>query len=186
MNKTNDEEKPRGHAQDLNLGFTLLDGDCLPRNPTMDEFHAIAELFPHHVGTAVIGPFLVITVKELPKTPWPVSLAGLPLHLTTTPFEVPWQLGRPGNLRKEAIEHLDARLGAERSHYDAVLSYFENAKIDVSEVLWITGYWRVRIPESAFTPGLPGRLCQASVSYVTGDLEFPSTSCAKDPSYERF
>ena len=37
------------------------------RNPTNEEFDILDCPFPAHFGTAVISPFLVIRVKDLPR-----------------------------------------------------------------------------------------------------------------------
>src|ERR1700722_3542385 len=104
MNQNEETRQRPDHSHQMDprhivLDFTLLNDNCLPRNPTDNEFKILCELFPSQLGAGVIGPFLVITVKELPAKPWPVSVAGLPLFLTTNMCETPWEFGKTGNFR---------------------------------------------------------------------------------------
>ena len=96
------------------MPFTLLDQHGLPRQPTAAERLALGHLFPGHRGLFVFGPFLVVTMETLPRDPWPMRIAGLPLYLTCLEFEVPWDLGTLGNPRVLALEQHNAKFRGAR------------------------------------------------------------------------
>lgn len=161
------------HARHIELAFRLQSENHLPRNPTLDEFEILFSLFPACLGVAVLGPFLVIHVEKIPPKPWPVSVAGLPLFLTTNGLEVPWTLGGAGNMRYAVLEHLDARNGGERALYDAVIAFFEEQSIEISELVWFFGCWRVRLAAERDVTSLPGKVCQTTTFYTSEELASP-------------
>nr|AGN71621.1 hypothetical protein 2379 [Monascus pilosus] len=184
---------PLMHTRHIVLSFNLRDQKNLPRNPTLDEFEVLSGLFPAYSGAAVLGPFLVIYVKELPPKPWPLSVAGLPLFLTTEDFKVPWTIGTAGNVRHSVLDHLDARETSDRSLYEAVISFFRKQNVEIFEVVWFFGCWRVRTFPGADISILPGKMCQATTFYIAGEepipieaafrQKLPTTTCADDSEY---
>lgn len=54
-----------------------------PVPPKKEELQILLNLFPKTTNVTVIGPMLVIVVQELPKKPWPLTVAGLPLYITS-------------------------------------------------------------------------------------------------------
>lgn len=173
---------PRAYARHITLDFTLIDNNRLPRNPTQDEFEVLQNLFPSQTGVAVFGPFLTVYVDELPPKPWPVSVAGLPLFLTTNVFDTPWTIGTPGNTRYHVLGHLDARDNSSRSLYEAVIGFFEGEKVEVLEVVWIVGCWRVRVPTGTDISTLPGKVCQTTTFYISGDETTPIEAAIRTKS----
>lgn len=84
---------------------------------------------PHNKGFKVIGPFLIVRFDKLPSTPWPVSVAGLAIFLTTNQFELPWKLGLAGDPRFKILSNRDCRALSIREDYDAVVSYILRQEI---------------------------------------------------------
>lgn len=171
------------HAAMKSIPFTLLDKNRLPRPPTPEERQTLGRLFPGQRGLCVLGPFLIITVESLPLEPWPACIAGLPLYLTCTDFEVPWELGIPGNPRVQELEQLNAKSRPTRVLYDAVIQHFEERNIDIHELVWIAGSWRVSVSGTP-TEVLPGKVCQVTVFYVIKEpATLPQASIfrSKDP-----
>jgi hypothetical protein len=63
--------------------FALIENGVL-RLPPPEERKLLFNLFQHTYAVAV-GPLMVIIrVKALPPKPWPVTVAGAPLYLTTS------------------------------------------------------------------------------------------------------
>ena len=73
------------------LDFSLLQ-DGQPKIPSSDQFEEIMYLFPNRTSVKAMLSFLVVTCKTLPPRPWPLTVAGLPLYLTTENNE-PLDLG---------------------------------------------------------------------------------------------
>lgn len=155
----------------MQVPFTLVDQDGLSRHPTPEERSTLSCIFPGQKGFYVLGPFQVITVKSLPRDPWPAKMAGLPLYVTCSDFKIPWELGSPGNPRVLALEHLNAKLRPTREIYYAVIQYFENIPIDIHELIWITGSWRANISNTPteMLLRLPGKICQIAVFYICSE-----------------
>jgi hypothetical protein len=64
--------------------------DGIPREPTSAEVVEITKMFPTCKDVYYQHPLLVVVVQELPKKPWPVFLADLPLAITTTYIPHSW------------------------------------------------------------------------------------------------
>ncbi|KAL8691389.1 MAG: hypothetical protein Q9218_003383 [Villophora microphyllina] len=61
--------------------------------PTNEQRQQIKALFPTCFGVGVFPPFLVVRCQDLPPKPWPVTVAGLPLWITSDPDERPMDYG---------------------------------------------------------------------------------------------
>ncbi|EFR01036.1 hypothetical protein MGYG_04039 [Nannizzia gypsea CBS 118893] len=149
------------------VNFTLMDGSCLPRSPTESERAALSQLFPSQLGFGVDGPFLVVYVKELPAKPWPRFVAGLLLYLTTTPFASPLPVGSIGIVRWSALRDLDATRTSSEALYHAVIDFFENEGVQIQEIQWFFGCWRIVLPENTEISKLPGKLCRVAAFYFS-------------------
>jgi hypothetical protein len=56
----------------------------IPRGPTEEELPELQRLFPTLRNVSYEHPLLILVVEDLPKKPWPMVFANLPLWLTTT------------------------------------------------------------------------------------------------------
>jgi len=77
----------------LTLSFSLLTNG-IPRNPTEAE---VRELQSHFKTLRSVGfqhPFLVLVVDILPPQPWPVIIADVPLWITSSANEPPFDMGQ--------------------------------------------------------------------------------------------
>ena len=75
--------------------FTLIERG-LPRMPKGDELSILGTLFPTQFALTVVPPMLTIHVRMLPPKPWPLTVTGLPLYLTTGEWNTRYDHGRPG------------------------------------------------------------------------------------------
>lgn len=132
-------------AKHIDFDFTLLDSNEIPRQPNGDEHKKVLHALPHNKDFKVIGPFLIVHVNKLPSKPWPVSVAGIALFLTTNQFELPWKLGLAGDPRFKILSNRDCRASSTREDYDTVVSYFVRQDIYVHQIVWISGIWRLQI-----------------------------------------
>jgi len=83
--------------------------------------------------------------------------------------ETPWEFGKTGNFRYHVLENLDARENGSRRFYEAVIDFFENEKVEILEVVWIPGYWRIMVPTGEDISTLPGKICRTTAFYLLGD-----------------
>lgn len=157
--------------------------------PPPREFQVLGSLLPTHSGIGVLGPFLVLNVDHLPTKPWPLSVAGLPLFITTATHARPWALGRPGNPRHRVLEHHDGYRTRDRCLYEAVINYFEEEQISISEVVWFFGCWRITLSGASEHPAaLPGKICRTTIFYLVEANDRPVDAAfrGKIPARARF
>ena len=160
-----------GDARHLELDFRLVDANGFTRNPTSDESQVLFNLFPETVGAGVCGPFLWVTVRKMPSHPWPVSVAGLPLYVSTLDFEIPWRTGGPGNPHFSVLESLDSRSTINEELYYAVVDFFDSRSIEIYQVTWTLGGWQIEVNANVDKGLLPARICQSLVGYLIHDPE---------------
>lgn len=67
--------------------------DGVQINPTKEQANAILDLFPTATKLSLHNPFIIVTCKQLPPKPWPLTVAGMPLYLTTDANTIPLKLG---------------------------------------------------------------------------------------------
>lgn len=155
-----------GDARHLELDFKLVDENGFPRIPESGESEILFNLFPQTVGVGICGPFLWITVETLPSRPWHVSVAGLPLYLSTNDFDIPWRTGGPGNPQLSVLESLDSRCTTSEDLYHAAVDFFDSKSIEIYQVAWTIGGWQVEIDANVDKSLLPARICQSPVGYL--------------------
>jgi hypothetical protein len=88
----------------VELTFTLIGDGRWTTPPSWDSFQELKSLFPTTFEVEVIPPILLIRVRVLPPKPWPMTVAGLPLRLTTDPDEECFKRGMVGRGGKELID----------------------------------------------------------------------------------
>ncbi|KAL8869498.1 MAG: hypothetical protein Q9174_004228 [Haloplaca sp. 1 TL-2023] len=67
----------------VTMDFSLVEPDGRQVNPSDEQIAAIKILFPTCFAVEHAAPFLTLRCTKLPPKPWPVSIAGIPLFLTT-------------------------------------------------------------------------------------------------------
>ncbi|EEQ33426.1 hypothetical protein McanMca71_001413 [Microsporum canis] len=149
------------------MDFTLIGEGGLPRPPTERERTLLSHLFPSQFGFCIDGPFLVVYVSELPARPWPRLVAGLPLYLATTAFESPLPVGGLGIVRWSVLDDLDATNTSSQALYQAVIDFFESKGVQIQEIQWMFGCWRIVVPEGTGISSLPGRICRIAAFYFS-------------------
>lgn len=64
------------------------------RSPTNEELRMILKAFPSANSVGVFLPLVAVSFSKLPSKPWPLSVAGLPVVLTTHPHSIRYDRGR--------------------------------------------------------------------------------------------
>ena len=81
------------------------------KGPTTSQFKELAEIhFPGCTSVAYAPPFLVVSWKELPMKPWPLTVGGFPLYYAKQTYFIPSpngpvipEYGRPPTFGKTGI-----------------------------------------------------------------------------------
>lgn len=76
----------------VKLGFSLYNNG-VQINPNKEQVNAILDLFPTAFNLSIQNPLIVVTCLQLPPKPWPLTVAGMPLYLTTDSKTIPLKLG---------------------------------------------------------------------------------------------
>ncbi len=94
---------PNQHPLHVHLGFNLY-ADRKQKNPTEAELEQIMAVFPTCYAATLMNPLLILHYETLPPRPWPLTIAGLPVYLTTElklpPFHV---VCRPADLLLRSV-----------------------------------------------------------------------------------
>ena len=78
----------------VNLGFSLYI-DHIQQNPKKCELEWIMAVFPTCYAATLMNPLLILHYETLLPRPWPLTIAGLPIYLTTKSDDFPLELGLP-------------------------------------------------------------------------------------------
>jgi len=141
--------------------------------PTQAQSNAISALFPTCFAVAAAPPFLVVRVKALPPKPWPVTVAGLPLYLTTDANEGPMDLGTRAQGPKLSIS-ADLGLWKTPNREAFILIFEEFAKLgaSVDRVQWFGIGFKVLAasePYNDWKSRLPSFINNLFVGYAFGE-----------------
>lgn len=135
-------------------------------------------LFPTTFAAEVVPPYVIIRVRTLPPKPWPFTVGGLPLWLTTDEFADCFDRGRTGRGRK-ALEHIDLQRKEEFSEdiLRRAIAVFQALQVKIRDVMWCAGFWRITIPDNTDLNVLPPTIARQVCFY-----KFPSEDPDPDPS----
>ena len=160
--------EPTTHVQ---LNFSLLQ-DGQPKTPSSDQFAQIMSLFPNCTSVKIMLSFLVVTCKTLPPRPWPLSVAGLPLYITTEnkePLDLGLRMTGP-KLRLEAEMRLWKT--PEKDTFVKIFELFDNLEIAIQRIRWMG--WGMLIlaakePSETSKSKLPSSINDLYVGYMFGE-----------------
>lgn len=131
----------------VELTFSLIGDGQWTTPPSWDSFQELKSLFPTTFEVEVIPPILLIRVRVLPPKPWPMTVAGMPLRLTTDPDEECFKRGMVGRGGKELID-IDLRQDQFTAQIleSAIRVFTDKLKIAVKWVFWLGAIWIITVP----------------------------------------
>ena len=143
--------------------FSLIENGSLRLPRSSYERQLLFGLFDTTFSVDV-GPLMItIRVKTLPSKPWPVSVGGAPLFLTTSTSEegfLPGQLGAGKPILPEASEEhgLDKIV-------EAVCAFFKSNDIDPHTITYLGSMWVVILQDKVDLQSLPRKIGKLSTFY---------------------
>jgi hypothetical protein len=139
----------------IELSYSLVENGR-PTTPPRGDFSELLKLFPTTFAAEVAPPYVIIRVRTLPPKPWPFTVGGLPLWLTTDEFADCFDRGRTGKGRK-ALENIDLQRKEEFSEdiLREVIAVFRDLQVKIRDIMWCPGFWRITIPDDADLKVLP-------------------------------
>ena len=183
------------HAFHVDPGFSLVhDGE--PRFPSEDEQKFIFDLFPSCTCLTTRPPFLIVCCQRLPPKPWPVTLAGLPLYLTSDPDAEPRDIGNLGlgpGLTVDAKIHRTLLPGLET--FIQIFSALDEYDTKTTKLQWVSGIFLAMTkskPKDGWRLKYPKAVNGVIIGYVFGEdaideraprVKFPHGRTCDDSEY---
>lgn len=142
-------------------------------NPNKEQANAILDLFPTAFNLSLQNPFIVVTCKKLPPKPWPLTVAGMPLYLTTDPNTTPLKLGLGARGPKLEIDHLIRRYeNPTLQTFKTVFEALDKRGIHLTRLQWIgwrfLGYLSGAAPND-WSSTFPPLINDVTIGYLFGE-----------------
>lgn len=159
------------HLLHVHLSFNLY-ADRKQRNPIEAELERIMAVFPTCYAATLMNPLLILHYETLPPRPWPLTIAGVPVYLTTELELSPLPLGLPAG--GSALE-----IGAtvclwKTPTVDAMMEIFRGfdaRKLSIKSIRWFGVQFQVEVegePPQNWRSVYPRRINKLHVSYMFG------------------
>lgn len=162
---------PNQHPLHVHLGFNLY-ADRKQKNPTEAELEQIMAVFPTCYAATLMNPLLILHYETFPPRPWPLTIAGLPVYLTTelklSPLPrglsaggSPLEIGATVCLWKTPT--VDAMMEIFRG--------FDARKLPIKAIRWFGVRFLVEVegePPQNWKSVFPRRINKLQVSYIFG------------------
>ncbi|KAI9772964.1 MAG: hypothetical protein M1840_008846 [Geoglossum simile] len=161
----------------VELSYSLVEGGK-PTTPPHGDFSELLRLFPTTFAAEVAPPYVIIRVRTLPPKPWPFTVGGLLLWLTTDELEHCFDPGKVGK-GKKMLEHIDLQRKEEFSEgiLKEAIAIFQALQIKIRDIMWSPGFWRITVPDSTDWKVLPSWIAHQVCFY-----KFRSEDPDPDPS----
>lgn len=150
-------------------GYPLIkDKTSRPRVSSNEEIKLVSEMFHETYEVSVNVSYMIVRCHKLPKKPWPLTIGGMPLWITSDATETPEIEGRGGRA-PPIMEHLPFSTIASSTgqHFNLVAQYFLNSlDITVSEIMWNGVQLRLTIPDDVRPERLPFKIGKLLAVYT--------------------
>ena len=150
------------------LDFELFrDGE--PRMPSSEQCSRMLALFPTSYALEFLPPFITIRCRSLPPKPWPVTIAGLPLFLTTDDKLSPMETGIFSQGPKASIEcSIQPWKTPDLAAFEGMFALLRHSNLNVDRIQWL-GWSFLAIapgqPPADWRKSLPSRVNGLLVGY---------------------
>lgn len=148
------------------INFSICSASCPGdlRGLTCEEYKLLHAIFPGTKAIAVAPPYLVIRVGSLPTKPWPISIAGAPLFLTTsTDLGYLHQTSGTGQHILPGIRH------STHTHTEILMAIFQAlcmAGLTVKSVTLYGAFVAVELIGDIDCSNLPSRIANIPAEYT--------------------
>lgn len=146
-------------------------------------------IFPNSLAIELISNFLVCHYDKLPPRPWPRTVGGLSLYLTSAPGDSPLPLlkftganfhllpdkeGRDLSYNKSADPNVDTLI------FNPLINYFEEIPVSITEIHYWDNYVTVVLEHRHATRDFPRSIAGIGCFYLfEEDIHRPTLSQAK-------
>ena len=153
----------------ITLDFSLCrDGEVLIFS--LEQAKVIMGLFPTSYEVVSQPPFIIVRCQQLPPRPWPVTIAGLPLFLTTDKHAEPMNIGREsGGPLCQVQSAMSKWKTPSLEVFKSLFGFFDNLQAKIQEIRWLG--WCLLVlgdgePFPDWKKRLPRRINNIRVGYI--------------------
>lgn len=156
----------------VKLDFELF-RDGKPCIPSSEQNRAIMALFPTSFLLSFSPPFLVVACLKLPAKPWPITVAGIPLYLTTDAKSSPMNFGLDGRgLKAYTDANIDRWKTPDMETFKKIFRLFDNLDANIHRLQWIGSCFLalgVSEPYPDWRTRLPFTINDIRIGYIFGE-----------------
>jgi len=154
----------------IELSYRLVDDDGNALGPPDGDWSEVAGIlkraFPTLRAVELSAPYLMVRFAELPPSPWPFTIGGLPVCFTDSDhggYFDPGVLGRG----KNELQTIDLRRGDKLSKpiFEQVLAVIQAQGIKMHEIFCFDNYWSIVIPDDTDLNRVPKVLAGQACCY---------------------
>lgn len=146
--------------------FAILKDGLYVGAGSRENWDRIGDLFPGCLFVSWFAPFVIIVVESLPPKPWPLTVGGAPLYITTDPDSSGPYMGRVGQGEEVLIE--DQAKGGTISYTlmrKAADYLVATLGLGVTTVDWYGCFWVITVADGTPLKSLPCRLMDLMCRY---------------------
>jgi hypothetical protein len=138
----------------VELSFRLVnDEGILNVNLKKAAEKELFSLFPGTTAIAILPPFLILCVKQLPPAPWPLTVAGAPLALVTNEAEMGFDIGVQAT---GASILVDEATRCDQTYMSTVADKLLESGVQLKSLSLFTGsFWQLMVAEGTEFNKLP-------------------------------
>ena len=141
----------------VKLNFDLF-SDGVQHAPSCEQSQAIMELFPTSFKISLKSVFLIVACIKLPAKPWPTTVAGLPLYLTTDADAEPMDCGLTSRGPKLSVDSSITRWHTPSMQaFQQIHALLDSLNANINRIQWI-GWSFLALAAKAPYPGWRSRL----------------------------
>ncbi|CAF9931446.1 MAG: hypothetical protein HETSPECPRED_007872 [Heterodermia speciosa] len=156
----------------VKLDFDLF-ADGIQHTPSREQSEAIMDLFPTAFKLSLSWLFLVVVCKQLPAKPWPVTIAGLPLYLTTDPDAEPMNYGLTARGPKLSVDSTIIRWQTPSMQtFQQLYDLFDSLNANINRIQWIGSCFLALAAEAPYPDWrsrLPFAVNKIRIGYIFGE-----------------
>ena len=153
----------------ITLDFSLCrDGEMLV--PSFEQLKVIMGLFPTSYDVSCQAPFITVVCQQLPPRPWPVTVAGLALFLTTDEDAKPMNIGiDSGGPFCQVQSVITMWKTPSLDVFKSLFRFFSDLQANIQEIQWLG--WCLLVlgdgePFPDWRKRLPRRINNIRVGYI--------------------
>lgn len=165
-----DQARVISTSKRIELSYRLVDDDGNALGPPSGDWSEVVGIFkrvyPTLHAVELSAPFMIIRLAELPPTPWPFTIGGLPLRFTDTNHGGHFNPGILGRGTHE-LNSINLRRGDILSDHvlQQALAVMKALEVKVHQIFCFDNFWSIVIPDGTDLKSVPRSLAGQACCY---------------------